>query len=110
MERPHALPHVDFVSVDGVSQPILQTCRDAQPTFAKLLVKEISEYVSSIDNMRQGKDCQLISVHPLPTDRFLTHRLGLICTTPTHQQLEPDLPDRVKICHAREEVSVDTVS
>ena len=45
--------------------------------FGELLVKEISEYVSSIDNMRQGKDCQLISVHPLPTDRFLTHRLLL---------------------------------
>ena len=43
----------------------------------KLLVKEISEYVSSIDNMGQGKDCQLISVHPLPADRFLTHRLLL---------------------------------
>ena len=50
---------------------------NAQPAFAKLSVKEISEYVSSIDNMRQGKDCQLISVHPLPADRFLTHRLLL---------------------------------
>ena len=43
----------------------------------ELSVKEISEYMSSIDNMRQGKDCQLISVHPLPADRFLTHRLLL---------------------------------